>query len=300
MLRLKQNAWKIIGAIGTLLCLILFIREPSFPTPDKLVIFLSFVFMMFSQAVVMLKRLLPFVAILLVYESFRGIADSLNQHVHYSLMPRFDEWLFGNLPTVYLQNWWWHGHVAWYDLVFYLPYLLFFILPIALALLIWKIREKHYWRFVTTFLAVSFMAFITFLLFPAAPPWLASDLGYIQQVTRISSNVWSSLGLSDFPSIYDQVSPNSVAAVPSLHAAWATLVAIFVYKLFGKKWGLLAAVYPLIIYVGTIYQGEHYAFDAILGIVYAVVAYLLTPRLLRAVIRGYKYTSKRWSLLNSN
>lgn len=290
---LKQNLWRIIGAVGVLVSVILFVRQPSFPTPDKLVIFLSFIFMMFSQAVIMLKRLLPFVAILLVYESFRGIADGLNGYVNFTLMPRADELIFGNLPTIYLQDWWWNGQIMWYDFVFYVPYLLFFALPIALALLIWKIREKHYWRFVSTFLVVSFMAFFTFLLFPAAPPWMASDMGYIQHIDRISSEVWFSLGLSDFPSVYDKVSPNPVAAVPSLHAVWATLVAIFVYKLFGKKWGLLAAVYPLLIYIGTVYQGEHYVVDVMIGALYAITAYLLTPRLLKAVGDGYTYLNER-------
>ena len=83
----KQNVLKAIGAVGSLLCLIIFVRQPSFPTPDKIVIFLSFVFMMFSQATVMLKRLLPFVVILLAYESFRGIADGLINNVNNGLMP---------------------------------------------------------------------------------------------------------------------------------------------------------------------------------------------------------------------
>jgi hypothetical protein len=47
-----------------------------------------------------------------------------------------------------------------------------------------------------------------------------------------------------------------------------------VYKLFGKRWALLAGIYPFLIFLGTVYTGEHYAIDEIIGIVYAVVAFL--------------------------
>lgn len=230
--------------------------------------------MMFSQAKEALKRLVPFVGILLVYESFRGLVPSLNKHVHYTEMIRFDRWLFGGtLPTTTLQHWLWHGHVQWYDFAFYLAYMLHFILPIGLAVLVWKRREKHYWRYITTYLAVSFAGFLTFLLFPAAPPWLAAQNGFIEPITRVSTNVFFALGVHDFPSVYNKISPNPVAAVPSLHAAYAMLLVLFVYKLFGKKWALLAVMYPLLIFFGTVYMGEHYAVDEILGIIYACAGY---------------------------
>lgn len=219
---------------------------------------------------------MPFVGLLLVYESFRGLVPSLNSRVHYNFMILADRHLFGGtLPTTTLQNWLWHGAVQWYDFVFYLAYMLHFILPIGLAILVWKTREKYYWRYVTTFLAVSFMGFVTFLLFPAAPPWMAADQHLIEPVTRVSSHVWYALGINDFPSLYNRISPNPVAAVPSLHAAYATLIVLFVGKFYGRKWALVASIYPLLIYFGTVYQGEHYAIDEIIGGSYALAAFFV-------------------------
>jgi membrane-associated phospholipid phosphatase len=265
-----------IGLIGALACLVAFVARPSFPTPDKLLIFLVFVFMYFHQALAMLKRLLPFVGLLLVYESFRSVASQLNSHVNYTLAPRFDRWLFGDLPTNYLQRLLWHGHVQWYDFIFYLAYMAHFILPMGLALLVWKTRERHYWRLVSTYLAVAFASFITFFLFPAAPPWLAAQHHVINPITRISSDVWFALGLKDFPSFYNHLAANPVAAVPSLHAAWATLLVLFVGELYGRRWAALACLYPFLIFVGTVYQGEHYGFDVITGVLYALVGYWAT------------------------
>lgn len=274
-----KKVFQSIGIVGTIACLIIFIRQPSFPTPDKLLMFATFAFMIFGQGWAVLKRLLPFVGLLLVYESFRSLVPHLNSHVNYSFLINADKFLFfEHLPTNLLQNLLWHGHVQWYDFVFYGFYMLHFVLPIGLAILIWKTREKDYWRYVSTFLTTSFAGFLTFLVFPAAPPWLAYQQGLIPHITRISSDVWYAFGLHDFPSIYNKLSPNPVAAMPSLHAAYATLFLIFVYKLYGKKWAAIAAIYPFCIYVGTVYQGEHYAIDEIAGALYAICAYFIVKK----------------------
>ncbi len=283
---------QLIGVIGVLACVIIFALKPSFPTPDKLLVFLTFVFMCFSQALDMLKRFVPFVAIILVYESFRGIADGLNSKVNFMFMADFDRWLFGGtLPTTSLQQWLWHGHVQWYDFVLYLAYMMHFVFPLTLAVVIWKKFPVYYWRYVTSFSLLMLAGFLTYVLFPAAPPWMAAEGGLIEPITRISSNVWFALGVNDFPSLYNKIAPNPVAAVPSLHAAFSTLFAIFFITLFKSRWRFVSLLYPAMIYFGTIYMGEHYAIDALIGIVYALIAYFAAPYLLRklqALVRRSK------------
>jgi hypothetical protein len=285
--RYISKALQIVGIAGTAICVGLFIAEPSFPTPDKLLIFLMFVFMILHQAKEMLKRLLPFVAGILVYESFRGLAHQLNTHVDYSFAPHVDRLLFGQLPTVTLQNWLWHGHAQWFDYALYIPYMTFFVVPIALALVVWKTKDHYYWQAVTSYMTLLFMAFVTFFLFPAAPPWMASDNGYIEHVHRISTDVWYGLGIRDFPSVYHHIAPNPVAAVPSLHAAFAVLFSILVFKLYGRRWGAVSLIYPLSNIFGIIYEGEHYAFDAILGTAYAFAAYFAAPHILKLIERSW-------------
>jgi len=290
----KAIIFKVIGIAGIAASLIAFIDRPSFPTPDKLFVFLLFVFMVAGQAREMVRRLFPFVAVMLVYESFRSVADKLNTHVDYSLAPHFDRLLFGNLPTVYLQNWLWRGRTSWYDFVLYIPYLLHFILPLGLAVAVWQTRERWYWRVVWTYLVVAFGSFLTFFLFPAAPPWLASQNHYIPHIVRISSEVWAGLGIQDFPSFYNHIAPNAVAAVPSLHAAWAALFVIFIYKIYGRRWAILACIYPLLIFVGTIYEGEHYAFDVLAGILYAAAGYKITPYIMKKALSLKRPKPRFW------
>ncbi|MBI4034333.1 phosphatase PAP2 family protein [Candidatus Saccharibacteria bacterium] len=291
--KLKIDGWQLIGIIGALAGLGLFAIRPSFPTPDKLIIFLIFVFMAWHQARDMLRRLGPFLAIILVYESFRGWAHSLNDHVNYSLAPSFDRWLFGDLPTKYLQDWWWSGRTRWHDVLLYTPYMFYFIAPFALAILIWKTRLGHYWQVITAYSLLYLGAFMTYFAFPAAPPWLAAQDQVIEPVTRVSSEVWASLGIKDFPSVYNVIAANPVAAVPSLHAGASTLFCLLIFKFYGWRWGSLAALYPLLIYIGTVYEGEHYFFDIVTGAAYGIAAFLSAPWATRRLMSGYKLIMRK-------
>jgi membrane-associated phospholipid phosphatase len=273
---------------------VIYARAPSFPTPDKLLVFLTLVFMAWGQGWELFRRLAPFAVLLLAYDSFRGIADKLNSHVNYQFMIHADRWLGGGeLPTVRLQRLMWHGRVEWYTFAAYLFYMLHFVLPFLLALLVWKRRPSFYWRYVMTFVLVSFAGFLTFLIFPAAPPWLASDHHLIPHITHISGNVWAALGVHDFPSLYNKISPNIVAAMPSLHAAYSTLVATFVIRLFKGWQRWLVLVYPFAIFFGTVFMGEHYVIDLVAGVLYAAGAYWAAPHVLRQLKRGLRVIGNR-------
>jgi hypothetical protein len=260
-----------------------FIVQRNFWTPDTLFALLFIIFLTLGQARVFIVRFAPFILLLLAYDSFRGIADDLNTYVNFWPMISFDQNVFGVLPTETLQNWWWHGRVQWYDVYFYFLYTLHFVMPVALAVLIWKLMPKMYWEFVVALVGLSFMAFITYVVFPAAPPWMASDLGYIDPIHRISSDIWYAMGVTNFSQFYAELSPNPVAAVPSLHSAYPLLFVLYLWRLFSikKTWWLL--VYPVSIWIGVVYLGEHYVVDALLGALYAIGAYY-----------GAKYYFTRW------
>ncbi len=264
----------------TVVTVVVFITlQRNFWTPDTLFLVLLGVFFVFGQARMFITRFGPFILLLLAYDSFRGIADDLNHNVHFYEMINIDRvWFGGNLPTSVLQSWWWHGHVQWYDFYFYFLYTLHFLAPLLLAVLIWKVREKLYWPFVAALVALSFMAFVTYIIFPAAPPWMASNMGYIEPIHRISSDVWYAMGVTNFSEVYANISPNAVAAVPSLHAAYPMLFVLFLNMMFGWRRVWWAMFYPASVWVGIVYLGEHYVFDVVLGVIYALIIYALTTR----------------------
>lgn len=253
-----------------------FIVWRTFWTPDLLFIALFIGFWLWGQGKQFFTQFTPFIALLLSYDGLRSLASYLNSHVHYVFMAHFDQRLFGVLPTAWLQQYLYHGHLQWYDFYFYGLYMVHFIVPLVLAIILWKKRPGGYAQFITALLILSYAGFLTYILYPAAPPWLASQLHLITPIHRISSDVWWAMGIHNFPSLYRHLAPNEVAAVPSLHAAYPTLVWLFTYTYFDKKLAAIFLLYPISVCVGVVYLGEHYVFDVLLGIAYAVVSFVFT------------------------
>ena len=121
-------------------------------------------------------------------------------------------------------------------------------------------------------------AFITYALYPASPPWMASDQGHVQRLTRITPVISQEFGVNAARIMGSQHFVNRVAAVPSLHAATILLLTLFFWPM-TKRWRWLLVLYPLAMGVSLVYLGEHYAFDVLLGWVYAAIVYVVGNRL---------------------
>lgn len=229
-------------------------------------------------------ELLPFIAILVAYDSLRGSAGHLFA-VHYLPQLDVDRWLFGGAtPSVSLQHWLWHGHVVWYDVVFWCVYLThFFATPIVAAVL-WKFDRGRFRVFAVFVAVLSFMGLATYALFPAAPPWMASQAGLTAPIVRIVPQVVASLHTQSAGSLFEHgyAYANNVAAVPSLHTAFALLIAITLWPVVPRLVRPLLAIYPLAMGFTLVYTGEHYVFDVLLGWLYTVVAVLAARALMRA------------------
>ena len=92
-----------------------------------------------------------------------------------------------------------------------------------MAAVLWKIDRGRFRRFAVLVAALSFAGLVTYALFPAAPPWMASHAGLMGHVTRIIPLVWGNIGLHSAGSLVESgyAYANNVAAVPSLHAAFS-------------------------------------------------------------------------------
>lgn len=271
-----------------LLAIALIVVKRSIWTPDTLLIIVIVIGFVFGQAKEFIYRFVPFLGMLVVYDGFRGIADDLNKNVHFWEMINFDRWLgMGQIVSSHLQQWWWHGHVTWLEWYFYFLYTLHFLVPLVVGVLLWKLRPRLYWPFVWSIVGISFAAFITYIAFPAAPPWMAKELGYLAEpLHRISSDVWWAMGVENFSEFYKNISPNAVAAVPSLHSAYPLIAALFVIRAFTfrRTWWVL--VYPLSMWIGVVYLGEHYVFDIVAAVVFVLIG-------MYSVLRGFHYHQAR-------
>jgi membrane-associated phospholipid phosphatase len=226
---------------------------------------------------------LPFIAILIAYDSLRGSAAHLFG-VHYLPQLQADQWLFGGTtPTVSLQHWLWHGHASWYDVVFWLVYLTHFLATPLVAAVLWKIDRQHFRMFAVLVATLSFAGLATYALYPAAPPWMASQAHLIAPVTRIVPQVLAGLHMHSAGSLIEHGYhyANDVAAVPSLHTAFALLIAITLWPRKRKWLRPLVALYPVAMAFTLMYTGEHYFSDVAVGWAYAIVAVIAGRAILR-------------------
>jgi hypothetical protein len=230
------------------------------------------------------RDFLPFIVLVLLYEEARGLAHVLHPHPFYEPMLTLDRWIgLGQVPTIRLQGWLWHGHLEWYDHALSLLDRLHFIVPPTLLLVIWLERREVFYRCAATLVAVSYAGAATFLAFPAAPPWLASKHHLVPHVYRIGYIEGGSSPVATSKSwIEAHILSNPVAAVPSLHAAYSLLVLLFAYAWRGRIGAWCAVPYTAGMWFTVIYLGDHYVVDIVVGAAYALAGWVLVPRLLRA------------------
>jgi hypothetical protein len=215
---------------------------------------------------------LPMVLILSAYDFTRGGADSLGIPVHFHPMVDFDRFLFfGQAPTEWLQAHLYDpGVVHWYDVGFTLVYTSYFIVPFATAGVLWAKDRLEFLRFTKRLVSLALAGLATYIAFPAAPPWMAAQRGLLHGVHRTTSTGWRVLDVHTaalFSRGQDAV--NQVAAVPSLHAGFTALVAMFLWTRVRRRWRPLLVAYPLAMGLTLMATGEHYFFDVALGWCYA-------------------------------
>ena len=136
---------------------------------------------------------LPIVMVLCVYDFTRGAADSLGIGVHVHPMIDFDKALFfGETPTEWLQAQLYEPNVVhWYDVAFTLIYTSYFIAPFALAGWLWARDRLAFLRFGKRLVTLMAAGLATYILFPAAPPWMAGEMGLLEEVHRTTAAGWA-------------------------------------------------------------------------------------------------------------
>ena len=214
---------------------------------------------------------LPMVGLIIYFYS-RGLTDELGLPVHTTMPIRFDEALFGgHLPTEVLQR-----HLCgdpclresdprWYDLFFTTVYASHFLTGLTIAAVLWVRKREEWLRWMRRYVAINFGALVVYILYPMAPPWMASEEGYIPAaLPRLTGRGWRDLGLGRFDLVLQGVG-NPVAAMPSLHAGITFLVAMYGIWRLRTPLRYLLVLYPIAMSATLVYYAEHYVVDVLAG-----------------------------------
>lgn len=293
--RLSPRQLSLIGLAAYIAVTIYFVNQDGIPLARDLV----FGWILVGMLAVSLTDLrgwargafldwLPFFGILLVYDFLRGRVGSdplFEPHV----MPQidFDRVIFGSVPTVELQDRLWQvGEVSWLDVATWFVYITHFFTIFVIAAALWRLSRPLFLEWRAMVITLTMAAFATYALFPAAPPWMASEDGVIGPVHRTVGDVWAYLGAGGAGAIWDHGSAfsNEVAALPSLHAAYPALILCFFWR-FGWVARSVCIFYTVAMGFTLVYAGEHYVFDILLGWLYAAATFLIVRVARRAWAR---------------
>ena len=225
---------------------------------------------------------LPMFVVLFAYDAIHNQFGALLPRAHTLAQIRIDEALFGTpVPAVAMQRAFYsQAHPHWWDFAALAVYSTHFVAITVIALVLWTRSRPAYLRFMTWFVGLTTLGFITYVLYPAVPPWLASQHGDLAHTHRVVRELWDDLGCHTIASMFSgaNVRVNDVAAIPSLHAAYPVMIAMCFWRSSGPGMRLVLALYPLAMAVALVYTGEHYVFDILLGGLYAVVSAFIMQR----------------------
>lgn len=220
---------------------------------------------------VFMRDWLPLIGLLVTYELMRDLVPLVG------VAPRdlmgLERWLGeGSEATLALQAAFYQpSQVSLMDFFSSVVYFLHFVLPAVVGVYLWFDDRHSFQLFAASLLAVSFLAFLTYVALPTLPPWL----GHPQDVHKVIDETIHKLRIPGWlVSVYSDRDYNVEAAFPSLHSAFPLIAAVHVWA---RNWrlGVVLALWTLIVWVSVVYLGEHYVVDVMGGVAYAVVAMLL-------------------------
>jgi PAP2 superfamily len=214
---------------------------------------------------------LPLMIVLLCYDLSLPVRVWLGIAPHVWPQLDADRVVFGEPPTIFLQRWLYDVGVAhWYDYAAFVVYLSHFFVTLLVLGLLWKLSYQRFRQYRALVVALATAGFVTYVLFPAVPPWLAALDGHLEPVHRTIAGMWGRVGIAPAQALFENHGEfyNQEAAIPSLHAAYPMLLLLFFWG--AGRWarvGLLA--YVLAMAFTLVYTGEHYVADIVLGWLYA-------------------------------
>jgi hypothetical protein len=123
--------------------------------------------------------------------------------------------------------------------------------------LVWLfVRHRDDYADIRNVLAILTLACLLIHLVPVAPPRLLSGTGFVDTGLRYHQSVYGPVGTG----ISDQVS-----AMPSVHIAWAALIAWAVIKISSSRWRWLVLAHPVLTMVVVVVTANHFWLDGLLG-----------------------------------
>ena len=239
--------------------------------------------------------ILPLGLVGVLYDSMRAVKNVglTRDNVHVCDVRAIDQRLFGlDLNGARAT---WHDYLQQHatpflDVYCAIPYGIFLAVMIAYAVYLFRRDYPALQRFTWSFLALNVAGFITYHLYPAAPPWYYHHYGCAVDLATHASEgpnlarVDGWLGIPFFAGMYGR-SSDVFGAVPSLHVAYPLLLLIDGFRRHRWLGRVLLVWFYLSMCFAAVYLDHHWVFDIVVGSLYAVVISAIVRRVFNARFR---------------
>jgi len=132
--------------------------------------------------------------------------------------------------------------------------------PATAAFLVWLYlcRHTHYAAMRNWMAIVTAGATVGHIAFPLAPPRMLTSIGFVDTASQYGPSVYSTPDVDSFA--------NQYAAMPSLHVAWAVVVAVGIIAATHSRWRWVALAHPILTTLVVVVTANHYWMDAIMAL----------------------------------
>ncbi len=231
----------------------------------------------------------PLFMVGLVYDAMRFVkhVGVTPERVHVCDLQALDARWFGLGSQSWPDYWLAHGNLA-ADVYFSIPYGTFLYVTVAYAIWLYRAEYDGLRRFAWTFLLTNLAGFLTYHIYPAAPPWYFHANGCTVDLAAKASEgmhlarVDALLGFQYFAGFYSR-SNDVFGAVPSLHVAYPLLIVLEGWRRHGALGRTLTCWFFVSMSAAAVYLDHHWVFDVALGTLYTLVVYALVRRAIQPV-----------------
>jgi len=150
-------------------------------------------------------------------------------------------------------------------------------LPLMICFALWVLWfHRDGWPAVRNVIAVSTLACVLIQMYPVAPPRLMPELGYVDTALAYGQSVYG-VGGSGIA--------GQLAAMPSIHVAWAAIIAWYAVRLSRSPWRWIFVVHLAMTVVVITATANHWWLDGIVAIGIVALAIVLQSVLERRLGR---------------
>jgi uncharacterized membrane protein YbhN (UPF0104 family) len=252
------------------------------------------------------RQLAIFATLDLAYELSRTLAvgdrSTALRHAHSIVNTERSLGLFHELD---LQQWALHAPSIVMSVANWTYFNCQFTLTFGFVLFVYLRRHEYYTRLRNLIATINLIGLAGYIFYPAAPPRMLTDLGFVDSLNQNGVNHHSGL---------IAMLANPYAAMPSLHTAYAITIGATGFAMTRSRLRFAWVGYPALVVFSIVVTANHFFLDAIAGAGVAATAFLLvsSPRIRRvaavaavavlaglATMRAARVGGSAWGTLGS-